>query len=414
MAPVTDLSGSEARRVALAAQGFASPRPTRPGLPHARRVLSRLHAVQIDSVNVLARSHYLPLFSRLGPYPAGALDRLAYDRRELFEYWGHAASLLPVTLYPLLRWRMELYGEQNGSWRRDGRDTGYVDAVLDEVAERGPLAASELSDPGHRRGHWWGWADGKAALEWLYSTGRVAVAGRRRFERLYDLTERVIPPSVLEAPPVPADDAKRELLALAARALGVGTATDLADYFHVEVSWWRPKADGKRTPSQLTRLVEELVDAGRLVPARVEGWRQSAYLDPSAKAPTEVRARALVSPFDSLVWERSRTVRLFGFDYRMEIYTPAPKRRYGYYVLPFLLGDTLVARVDLKADRKGGALLVPGAFAEPGTDERVVASELAAELRAMASWLGLRRVEVGERGGLSRRLRRVLQAVGTG
>lgn len=363
-----------------------------------RRAVARLGAVQIDSVNVLVRAHYLPLFSRLGPYDRGLLNRAAYAgrRRTLFEYWGHEASLLPVPLYPLFRWRMEraergeeMYGGL-ARWAR--RRRAFIDAVLAEVAERGPLSASELSDGGPSRGPWWGWSDGKAALEFLFWAGRVTTATRRGFERVYDLTERVLPPAALAAPAPRADEAQRALLRLAARALGVATEKDLRDYFRLEVA----DARGR---------VRELVEAGDLVPVRVEGWTQPAYLDPAARAPRAVEARALLAPFDPLIWERQRTERLFGFRYRLEIYTPAHLRAHGYYVLPFLLGDRLVARVDLKADRERSALRVLSSRAEPGVDPPAVAPALVEELRAMASWLGLERVAVAPRGNLARELR---------
>jgi uncharacterized protein YcaQ len=391
------LSAEEARRIALAAQGFAEPGPdgTRVDRRHLRRVLDRVGLVQIDSVNVLVRSHYLPLYSRLGPYPARLLDRMAYRHRELFEYWGHECSLLPVRLQPLLRWRMARAAEGEawiGLVRFARRRREYIDAVCREVAERGPLAASELSEPGVRRGPWWGWSDGKGALEWLYWTGRVAVAGRRQFERLYDVPERVLPAAVLAAPTPEPAEAQRALLRLAAGALGVATARDLADYYRLRVPDARPR-------------LAELVEAGVLEPVTVEGWAQPAFLDRAVRRPRRVAARALLSPFDSLVWDRYRTERLFGFHLRIELYTPAARRRYGYYVLPFLLGDRLVARVDLKADRARGTLLVPGAFLEPGADRGTVAIALAEELRRLAAWLGLGRIRVGRRGDLAASVR---------
>jgi len=314
---------------------------------------------------------------------------------------------MPVALYPLLRWRMDNVLNRRQEWYRHGRDPKYFDDVLAQVGERGPLAASDLSDPGKTRGPWWGWSDGKAALEWLFGAGRVAVSGRRRFERLYDLTERVIPKAVLDAPVPAAEDAKQQLLVLAAEAFGVATAKDLATYFHVDPWWHRPKSGTRRSPSKVPDLLARLVESKRLIPVRVEGWKQAAYMHPPAKVPKEIDARALVTPFDSLIWERDRTSRLFGFDYRIEIYVPAPKRTYGYYVLPFLLGDSLVARVDLKADRKAGTLRVPAAFAEPGVDRRRVAGELGEELRRMADWLELERIDVQRRGTLAPELARV-------
>jgi len=400
--PSVDLSSAEARRIALAAQGFRVPRPTTvvPDRRHMRRVIDRVGLIQIDSVNVLARSHYLPFFARLGPYPARLLDALAYDHRELFEYWGHEASFIPMGLQPLFRWRMARAadGEAWGGLASIARELPeYVERIYAEVRDRGPLGASALAEPGARAGAWWGWADGKRALEWLFWTGRVTTAGRRNFERLYDLTERVIPASVLALPTPPEDEAHRALLRIAARSLGVATAGDLADYFRIRGPLARPR-------------IAELVEDGALVPVRVAGWSHPAFLDPSARLPRRVDARALLSPFDSLVWERSRTDRLFGFHLRLELYTPAPKRVHGYYVLPFLLGDRLAARVDLKADRKAGRLLALGAFTEAHAAPSAVAAPLAGSLREMADWLGLESVVVGERGDLVDALRMELPA----
>jgi hypothetical protein len=401
---VRRLSAAAARRIALAAQGFAEPRPAgRVDARHIRRTLARVGLLQLDSVSVLCRSHYLPVFARLGPYPRELLDRLAVHRgagrpplldparRELFEYWGHEASLLPVALEPLLRWRMARADQEAwGSLRRLRRERpGLIEEVLALVAERGPLRAA---DTGYRRASsqpaMWDWHEGKIALEYLFYSGRVSAAYRRNFERLYDLTERVLPAAVLGAPTPTEADAQRELLRISARSLGVATEPDLGDYFRL------PRAASKA-------VVAELAAAGELEPVTVEGWRMPAYLWPAARRPRRVRARALLSPFDSLVWRRERTERLFSFRYRLEIYTPAAKRRYGYYVLPFLLGEELVARVDLKADAAGGRLRVQGAFLEPGQDPGVVAPELAAELALLAAWLGAGRVEVAPRGDLA-------------
>jgi uncharacterized protein YcaQ len=393
---IEQLSADEARRVALAAQGFDGARgASRPTRPRLLRALDRLNLLQIDSVNVLVRSHYLPLFSRLGAYEAAHLDAAAYagPERALFEYWGHEASLLPVALHPLLRWRMARAEQGLGLYRSlaqlGRRRRTYVDAILAEVAERGPLTASELSQGGRGRGSWWGWSEGKTALEWLFWSGRVTTATRRRFERVYDLTERVLPPAVLRAPTPTEAEAHRSLVRLAARALGVATARDLRDYFRLDAADTRPR-------------LAELVEAGELIPVRVEGWSDPAYLDPAASLPRGVGARALLSPFDSLVWDRRRTERLFEFHYRIALYTPAHLRAHGYYVLPFLLGETLVARVDLKADRAARVLRVPAAHAEQGVSRRSVAAPLIDELRAMAAWLGLERVETSSRGGLLR------------
>lgn len=358
-------------------------------------MFDRVQLIQIDSVNVLVRSQELPLFARLGPHRRDLLPVMA-AAGELFEYWGHEASLIPVEQFPLLRFQMEraARGERHsGLASLEQRRPGYAAAVLEEVAARGPLTANELSDGGRRRGTWWDWSDGKVALESLFMTGQVSARRRATFEREYDLTERLIPPAIYQQPAVAEADARRELVARSARALGVATARDLFDYFRLK-------------PVQATRpRLDELVEDGRLVPVQVEGWRETAYLDPGAATPRRVRARALLSPFDSLIWERARTDRLWAFHYRIEIYTPAPKRRFGYYVLPFLLGEHLVGRVDVKADRVAGVLRVPGAYAEPGVVPEEVAGPLAEELQLMASWLGLSDVEVGDRGDLAPALR---------
>ena len=414
------LSAAEARRVALTAQGFGAdgPRapalgtPTIPGGRHLRAVLGRVGLLQIDSVNALCRSHYLPLFSRLGAYPVELLDRAAFApgrRQTLFEYWGHEASLLPVAMHPLLRWRMARAARGEGiygSLRRIVREQpALVERVHAEIAARGPTRAGELAhldpvSPAVRRAgasSWWGWGDVKRAVEFLFWSGRLTAAGRAgNFERLYAVPGAVLPPEILAAPTPPEDAAQRELLLVAARALGVATEGDLRDYFRLDVADTRAR-------------LRELVEGGELWPVRVEGWRASAYLHPAARFPRRPgEARALLSPFDSLVWERARTERLFhGFRYRLEIYTPAHRRVHGYYVLPFLLGERLAARVDLRADRAAGVLRVPDAHAEMDVPVATVAGPLAEELRLLATWLGLDRVRVepGAAGALAGRLR---------
>jgi uncharacterized protein len=379
---VERLSAGTARRIALGAQGFADPRPTgRIDRRHGRRLFDHVGLVQIDSVNVLVRSQELPVFARLGPHPRDLLPAML-DDLELFEYWGHVASLIPVEHQPLFRWQMAAAAAGDRMWpgvARLARDRpGYIEAVYEEVKERGPLRAGELSDPGpKRRDPWWSWEDGKRALEYLFWTGRISARRLSNFERAYDLTERILPAAVLALPTPSEAEGRRELLALAARALGVATAPDLCDYYRLNI----PKSKA---------ALAELVETGRLVPVEVEGWRRPAYLDPGARRPRRVGTRTLLSPFDSLIWERQRTQRLWDFAYRIEIYTPAPKRVFGYYVLPFLLDEALVARVDLKADRRAGVLRVRAAWAEEGvTDRERVATELAAELVALAAWLGL-------------------------
>jgi uncharacterized protein YcaQ len=392
LAPRASLSLAQARRIALAAQGFADPH--RGGVPdrrHLRRVLGRIGLLQMDSVNVLQRAHYLPLYSRLGPYPTELLDRSAYRRpRELFEYWGHEASLLPVRLHPLLRWRMAQDHSWGGITRLAREQPGLVDWVRDEVKVNGPLTAGQLeADVPRRTGNWgWNWTAAKTALEWLFWRGEVLVAGRNgAFARVYDAPERVLPSEVLAAPTPPTADAIRELVEIAARALGVAAEADLRDYF--------------RLPLAATRAaIADLVSAGELEVVTVQGWRQTGYLHPQARLPRWIRASTLISPFDPVVWKRDRSERLFDFTYRIEIYTPAAQRVHGYYVLPFLLGDRLVARVDLKADRVGAVLRVPAAWAEPGAPPQTAAA-LAAELRRLAGWLGLSDVAAPERGDLA-------------
>jgi len=385
MAPRTKLSLAQARRIALAAQGFHEARPDGAGLRHVKRQLQRSHLLQIDSVNVLVRAHYMPLFSRLGAYDRDLLERIAYHpkKRGTFEYWGHEASLIALDLHPHLRWRMARAARGEGIYgglARFGRDKrAFIEAVRREIALRGSLSAGELSNGGKSQGSWWGWSDGKRALEWLFWAGEVTTATRRGFERVYDLPERVLPSEVLNAPTPPEDEAQRELLRRSIRALGIASERCLRDYFRLEAQ------DAKAR-------IPELVEAGDLVPVTVEGWNGPAYLDPQAKMPRRVEARALVSPFDPIVWERTRTERLFDFRYRIEIYTPVEKREFGYYCLPFLLGERIVARVDLKADRAGGNLIVHSVHPEAGVPPEEIAPALGEELRLMAEWLGLSRI----------------------
>jgi uncharacterized protein YcaQ len=391
------LSPAEARRAALAAQGFARARPAgRVDARHLRRTVRELGLIQIDSVNVLVPAHYQVPFSRLGPYDRALLDDLIYRRRELVEQWAHEASILPAERWPLLRHRMVASDRRLralGEYME--RHADYAARVLEEVRARGPLAAADVAEPDGSRGRggeWWGWSQAKAALEGHLAFGRLAVAGRRRagFAREYDLVERVIAREHCQRD-IASQDAQRELARLAARALGIATVGDLADYY--------------RTPIRDAReRIRELVSAGELVDVRVEGWSEPAYLHAEAPIPRRIQAAALLSPFDPVVWHRPRVARLFGVDYRIEIYVPRPQRRWGYYVLPFLLGDRVVARVDLKADRAAGALLVLAAHAEPGTAATTVTEPLAAEVRTMATWLGLADVRVARRGDLARPL----------
>ncbi|MGQ0432829.1 MAG: winged helix-turn-helix domain-containing protein [Microthrixaceae bacterium] len=388
---------SEARRIALQAQGFADPRPAgRIDRRHFRRVLGRVGLVQIDSVNVLTRSHELPFLARLGPYPRAALADWLWDSGEMFEYWGHEASLVPVGLHPLLRWRMQEDHAWGGMVRVAARRPSLVQQVLDAVAERGPVTLGELEHLGDAikrgkaaPGSMWNWSDAKKAVEHLFWNGDVtAVRNPASFTRHYVLPEHVIPSSVLRAPTPADDDAHKLLLLRAARSHGIGSARCLADYYRLNIVRSRP-------------LLAELVAEGALRAVEVQGWRHPAFLHPEAVLPRWVRGSALLSPFDSLVWERERVEALFGFRYRIEIYVPAAKRVHGYYVLPFLHDGELVARVDLKADRQAGVLRVRGAYAEPSFDPDRSLAALCDRLTELATFLGLTEVAVEPRGDLA-------------
>ena len=387
------LSRSQARRVALTAQGFSDRHPGEPTMRSVSRVLTRVALLQIDSVNVVSRAHYLPLFSRLGPYDKELLHRAAYrSPRRVFEYWGHEASYVRVDLYPALRFRMAAAADVAwGSMRRVWADSPeFVAWVLSEVESRGPLTARQIEhDVPRAKDHWgWNWSMVKIALEWLFYSGQVTSSGRNTaFERIYDLPERVLPRTVIETPTPDVHEAHRQLIRAAALAHGVGTEQCLRDYFRLGVAAAR-------------QAIGELVEAGELLPARIEGWRRPAYLWHGAALTRRVEACALLSPFDSLIFERTRTEQLFDYRYRIEIYVPAHKRVFGYYVYTFLLGERLVARVDLKADRQAGVLRVHGAWSEP-TAPPETAERLWAELASLASWLGLDDVLVGSRGDLA-------------
>ncbi len=383
------LSIGAARRIALGAQGFHDPRPTgTPDVRHFRRVLDRMAVLQLDSVNVLARSHFLPLFSRLGPYDRVRLDRWIWHSGENHEYLAHEASITSMELHPLLRWKM-----QRGRWKAgrelEANQPDYLAAILDEIRRHGPRSIKTLDDPGQRTGPWWGMPRGKLALEWLYVTGRLSIHHRdHQFTTHYDLPERVVPAHVHDRPTPTTDEAIADMLVLAARSHGVATAADLADYFRITMPVARPR-------------IEHLVEDGRLLPVEVEGWSETAYLHPEARRPRSIDVATVLSPFDPVVWFRPRAERLFDFRYRIEIYVPEPKREFGYYVLPFLLGDRLVGRVDLKADRAGGVLRVKGAYVEHGAEPDEVADAMATHLVELAAWLDLSSVEVHPRGDLA-------------
>ena len=387
------ISIGQARRSALAAQGFTERRPSgRVDVRHFRRVVGRVGLIQLDSVNVFSRAHFMPFFSRLGKYDRDALDRWLWSSGEMFEYWGHEASLIPADQHRLFRWRMD----QDLSWqamrRLQEQHPEYLDDVHRQVEERGPLQTKELDDPGQRQNRaMWNWSHGKLALEVLFIQGKVTTAHRPNFTRLYDLSDRVIPREHLDAPGLSREEAQTELLLTAARAMGVATADDLGDYYRIRMPEARP-------------LIGRLASAGGLVEVEVEGWEKPGYLHPQTTLPRSARGTALLSPFDNLIWCRPRVERLWDFRYRIEIYVPKPERVYGYYVLPFLMDGDLVGRVDLKTDRDAGVLRVYGAFAEPGVDRVAVGQALGRELELIATWLGLGDVAVANNGNLASRL----------
>ena len=376
----TSLSLIEARRIALAAQGFAKPRPSRATVRHLRKTIRRLGLLQIDCVNVVCAAHYMVPFSRLGPYDRAAFEHLVYRTGQFAEHWAHEISIVPVETWPLLRYRRETDRVRPWGFSRVlEQHADYARWVLDEVRRRGPIAADELPAPDGAAaripGAWIGTVQ-RGVLEALFLRGALAAAGRRTdYSRLYDLAERLIPDDHRTVH-VEYNDGRRGLLLQAACAHGVGTAKDLADYFRMPVSDAKPR-------------LRELVDSGELLETQVEGWREAAYLYPKADLPRRIEAITLLSPFDPLIWCRPRVERLFGFEYRVEIFVPPKKRRYGFYVLPFLLGENLVARVDLKADRANGRLNVMGKWYE-GRRTKSIADALSAELRTLADWLNLR------------------------
>ncbi|MBM7788179.1 winged helix-turn-helix domain-containing protein [Tenggerimyces flavus] len=404
-----DLSLAEARRIALSAQGFGRV-PAKATLAHVRKVADKLLTIQLDSVNVLVRSHYLPAYSRLGPYRRTALDDLTYDRKELFECWSHASCLLPARLFPLMLHRM-LAMRTSRTWSSGAPVEGdeHIEAVLHEISERGPLAAADLTDGGTRTGKWWGWSKGKAALEALLECGYLGIAGRRGFTRVYDLIENVIPAEHLNAPVPDREEAQKELLCLSAGALGVATGRQLSEHLGLHSFRIRVRQEnGKPSRAIWPALLKEVVAEGRLVPVAVEGWKDPGYVLPGTRVPKPVQLRALLSPFDSFLRVSSAALCGFTNPVGLQLYVPAERRQYGYFVLPFLLGDTLVGRCDLKADRQRGTLMVQSAYVEPGHDPKHVAHELAAELRQMQAWLELEDLEVADRGNLAKQLRRAL------
>jgi uncharacterized protein len=394
------LSLNEARRIALAAQGFDRPRPARPGLDDIRRVIHQLGLLQIDYVNVLLPAHYQVLFSRLGPYDRSRLDYLIYQRREFIEQWAHEASIVPVDRWPLLRYRRDSHRPRPWGFEEVMRQNpDYVRLTLEDVRARGPLTADQLQEfegvPRKLEGSWFG-SVSRAMLEAHFGSGLLAIANRLpNFARTYDLAERIVA-AEHHGRSVAHEDAQRELLGFAARAHGIGTVADLADYYRMPVLQARPR-------------IAELVDAGVIREVRVEGWKQTAYLHNEASRPASIKAASLLSPFDPLVWFRDRLVRLFDFDFRFEIFVPQEKRRWGVYVLPFLLGDRLVARVDLRADRDARRLIVAASYLETAAEASTTAAALAVELRSWAAWLGLDTIKVGRKGNFARALAAALR-----
>lgn len=384
-----DVSLEQARRIALAAQGFGVRQPTHVGAPHLRRTLDRLNLFQIDSVNVLTRAHYLPAFSRLGRYDPALLERDAWGskrQRRTFEYWAHEASLLPLDLHPLLRWRMAKAERGEAGYvglRRFAREQRpEAEAILARIRRDGPLIAADF-EAGKSRSGWWEWSHSKHALEWLFWAGLITTATRRgNFARVYDLPERVIPPAILNLATPDVDVAQRALVERSARALGIATAADLRDYFRLK-------------PREGDPAIAALAEDGVLVPVKVRGWSQKAWMHRDAKLPRRVTGAALLAPFDPLIWERGRAERLFGFHYRIEIYVPQHLRTHGYYVLPFLLDEALVARVDLKADRQAGQLRAHRITLEPSAPAETL-ERLVVELERAALWLGLASASIGE------------------
>jgi uncharacterized protein YcaQ len=388
---VHSLSLPQARRIALAAQGFRDPRHAVPTMRTFSRTLARTGVLQVDSVNVLQRAHYMPLFSRMGPYDVTLLQRASERRpRTLVEYWAHVQAFMPVDLWPVMRHRMERYREQRGKWMTADDNPRLEASLMAELRERGAATARDLDDGLPRKKDQWGWnwSTTRTMLDFLYMSGQLAIAGRNsQFEVMYDVPERVLPPSVLNAPTPTEAEADLELVRRAARSHGVASAACLRDYYRMPAAAAQP-------------AIATLVETGELVPANVQGWNRKVWLHRDAALPRRVRARALLSPFDPVVWERARAEALFDFHYRIEIYTPPEKRVHGYYVLPFLLGDRIVARVDLKADRKAGVLRVQSAYTEPHAPADTV-TELAEELRDLAGWLGLDEVHVARKGDLA-------------
>jgi uncharacterized protein len=397
------ISIAEARRLALSAQGFNANTKSAPaGWADIECTLDRIHLLQIDSVNVLTRSHYLPVFARLGHYDMATLDArtLAATNRHCFECWAHEASLVPMSLHPLMRWRMHRAQKHDGIYKsmdEFGRtEKAFLKQTLKHIEKTGPIRASEVPGTGKSSGGWWGWSKGKLALETLFDQGLVTAHARDRFERIYDVTERVIPNAVLALPTPNEKEVFQKLIVMSAQALGIATEIDLRDYFRLPVNEARQAITAAR-------------EAGQIEMIKVEGWKNDAYVQSGAKIPNKAGGNALLSPFDPIVWNRERAERLFNFHYRIELYTPESKRKFGYYVLPFLQGETLTGRLCLKSDRENGKLIVNEAHIEPNCNPQSTANAMASELKAMSSWLGLKGVIVGRRGKLAPLIRKALR-----
>lgn len=393
------MNAAQARRTALAAQGFGKRKPANPKRRAVLDVVARTRLLQLDSVSAVVRAHYAPVFSRIGPYDRSLLDGAAWSdsakaRRGLVEYWAHEAALIPVADWPLMRWRMAEYrhGRWSGMRAVVERNPTLGKDILDVVTEVGAASAGEIErhlelDKPRAKGTWWNLSDTKMICEQLFAAGELSTARRVGFTRHYDLTERVVPADVVDRE-IGEGDAVRELIRRSSRALGIGTEADLRDYYRL-------------ARRQSAPAIAELVDAGELLPVDVDGWDAPAYLHPEAATPRRIAGTALLCPFDPLIFFRPRTQRIFDFHYRIEIYTPEPKRVHGYYVFPLLLDGKLVGRVDLRAERATGRLLAPAAFAEPGHATAETATALRSALREMADWLELDDIVIGDRGDLA-------------
>lgn len=393
---VVNVPISAARRISLGAQGFAGKLPAAAvSARHFASVMAQLGLIQLDSVNVCARSHYMPFYSRLGPYKQEGLDAWVNTKERHFEYWAHEASVMPVEKYPLWRWKMDEWRPRKSVRTLLFEHPGLVKDVLKQVQDRGPLTVRELDAPKARNKPWWGHGPGKIALESLFAQGKLTALRTDNFRRLYDVPERSIPKSIRLDTSYDKHLAYRQLLLDAVRHFGIGTSKDLVDYFRLKI--------GIATP-----ILAQLAEEGQIQEVAVKGWKGPVYRDRAAKCPRTIRGGSLLSPFDPVIWYRDRGERLFQFHYRIEIYTPKEKRKHGYYVLPFLLDGELVGRVDVKADRKAGSLLVPSAFVQAGHKKERVAKALASELERFATWLGLGSVQLGRKGDLMGLLRTAL------